>query len=385
VSHALRRTFLIVGFTAALGLGACGPGDSGPGDTIESQEEFLRVCASKGGNGQPIEASGIDISSNNGANFNLRAQKANGITFVYLKASEGNTIQDADYVSFRKQANTLGLLNGPYHFFHPADDGNTQAQNFLKAIEKGLDGGVCGLPPVLDWEVTEGVPWSKAEANAQLWLNAVQKATGQTPMIYTSSAFFPLPVRGDGGLPASFAKYPLWVAQYGPTCPNVNVPWTTWTIFQFGTANNTLDHDYYNGTLAGLQGLDSCTVTDGGRDGGVTDGGATDGGRADGGSGRDGGASDAGGGDAGNPDAGNVACASTSDCLSTFGSCAVCVVPSEICGDLSGPSFCSTDPDEVLGMPCSSGADCGACSSLICASCSSLSSGCSGNCCQFGG
>jgi lysozyme len=282
VSGTSIRLGLAVACGLALAVFACGPEDSSgttPDETIRSQEEFLKVCA-----GSTV-TSGIDISHNNGVSFDLRAQKANGISFVYMKASDGITSQDADYVGFRKQADALGMLHGAYHFFEPGDDGTQQANNFLKAIAQGLvDGGSdCELPPVLDWEVVNGVAWSVSEHNAQAWLTAVAAATGQTPLIYTSSAFFPLPVNGTGGLPASFASYPLWVAQYGPTCPNINVPWTQWTIFQFGTANNTLDHDYYNGALSGLQGLDVCAGQDGGMDGGVGDGGTQDGGAPDGG------------------------------------------------------------------------------------------------------
>ncbi|MHB8417233.1 MAG: glycoside hydrolase family 25 protein [Myxococcales bacterium] len=341
-SASLRRA-LALGCTAGLALAACGPTAALPQDSYSAQEQFLKVCAARSGDGGFVVTSGIDISNNNGAGFNLRAEKANGISFVYMKASEGITIQDPDYAGFLAQAETLGLAHGAYHFFIPGDDGTRQAQNFLGVIDRGLDAGAlsCSLPPVLDWEVVDGVPWSEAEANAQAWLNAVQKATGQTPMIYTSSSFF-LPV--PGGLPASFAGYPLWVAEYGPTCPNVNAPWSGWTLFQFGTANNSLDHDYFNGTLAELQGMASCTSGDGG----VLDGGL---------------------------------CNSNGDCPSNE----VCEQPALICGGETGAPQCTPDVATLQGQQCQSNADCNPASgagTLICAACPSTCGG--GTCCQAG-
>ncbi len=53
----------------------------------------------------------------------------------------------------------------------------------------------------------------------------------------------------------SFSGVPLWVADYGPSCPLLPNGWSSWTMWQYSDGNGSLDHDVFNGTLAQLQAL----------------------------------------------------------------------------------------------------------------------------------
>ncbi|HUB07416.1 MAG TPA: GH25 family lysozyme [Myxococcales bacterium] len=228
---------------ASLSLGlfeACGglaPTSAEP--LSDAEQEALQVCESG------ATTYGIDISNNNGANFDLAASKANGVRFVYLKASQGDYFTDDTYDGYRKKAADLGLIHGAYHFFDPSSDPNKAADLFLKIIGSAPKGD---LPPALDWEITSGVDWSTAFARAKIFLDRVEQATGRTPLIYTYPDFFGTRV------PDEFAKYPLWISNPGNTCPQMpDGPWDHFTIFQYNTSG--LDHDHYIGDLKSLQGF----------------------------------------------------------------------------------------------------------------------------------
>lgn len=77
---------------------------------------------------------GLDISAHNGVpDFDSIA--AAGFSFVYLKASEGNTHRDAAFMRNYLAAKRAGLKVGAYHFFRFDCDGLHQARNFLGATE----------------------------------------------------------------------------------------------------------------------------------------------------------------------------------------------------------------------------------------------------------
>ncbi|MHB8418492.1 MAG: GH25 family lysozyme [Myxococcales bacterium] len=229
--------------------GGCGqplPASAPP--LSEAEQEALSVCE-----GGPT-VYGIDISNNNGSNFNLGASKANGVRFVYLKASQGDYFTDDTYAGYRQKAEGLGLIHGAYHFFDPQSDPNKAADLFLRIIGSAPKGD---LPPALDWEITSGVAWDTAFARAKIFLNRVESATGRTPMIYTYPDFF------GQRVPSEFAKYPLWISNPGSTCPLMpDGPWDHFTIFQYNTSG--LDHDHFIGDLAQLQGFDGQSSSSGG-------------------------------------------------------------------------------------------------------------------------
>ena len=86
---------------------------------------------------------GIDVSRHNGM-MNLDAAAADGIEFIFIKASEGVSLKDSNFHFNYDKAGHAGMKRGAYHFFRFDKDGIDQARNFLDAIgNKKLEIGVA--------------------------------------------------------------------------------------------------------------------------------------------------------------------------------------------------------------------------------------------------
>lgn len=168
---------------------------------------------------------GIDVSHHN-PNPDFAKAKASGISFVYVKATEGRTYQDPQYQPNAWNAREAGLLMGFYHFARP-DNGNKpedEAKNFLNAISVFK----YDLIPVLDLEV----PVSMSDEALFKWVKAfidtVKAKTGHNVMLYTYLSYL-------NARPAlkKLANYgvPLWLAAYRSSPPSVS-GWD-WTMWQY--------------------------------------------------------------------------------------------------------------------------------------------------------
>lgn len=76
---------------------------------------------------------GIDISAHNG-DVDFSKVAADGVDFVFLKASEGNTFRDPKFQTNHSGAREAGMKVGAYHFFRFDCDGYEQGRNFLEAV-----------------------------------------------------------------------------------------------------------------------------------------------------------------------------------------------------------------------------------------------------------
>lgn len=199
-------------------------------------------------------ATGIDVSEFQNTIDWSQVQKA-GVEFAYIRATEGTTIQDADFVQNWQGAEKAGVLVGPYHYFTTSSPVQSQIDNFVSELKK-VDAG--NLPPVLD--VEDAIQFTNYTvpqriAMIQQWLDGVQQQTGLQPMLYMSSNFSSTVL----GNTAQFDKYKLWVADYTTAAqPVVPQPWTTWNFWQHADNGQVpgitgdVDMDYFNGPLKSL-------------------------------------------------------------------------------------------------------------------------------------
>lgn len=74
---------------------------------------------------------GIDISSHNDIR-DLKAAKADGVEFVWIKATEGATFRDKQFAEHHRLAGEAGMMRGAYHFFRFDKDGVEQAVNLME-------------------------------------------------------------------------------------------------------------------------------------------------------------------------------------------------------------------------------------------------------------
>src|SRR5437016_13909496 len=72
---------------------------------------------------------GIDVSHHQGP-IDWDAVASDGVTFAYIKASEGGDYQDRRFKENWLGARHAGVLAGAYHFFTFCKDGAAQAENF---------------------------------------------------------------------------------------------------------------------------------------------------------------------------------------------------------------------------------------------------------------
>lgn len=235
---------------ATLSLAACGAPGSQDGPLGTATEE-QKVCLGS----TTIE--GIDVSHYDGT-ITWSSVKSSNIDFAFMKATEGTSFVDSQFSANWSGAKANGIVRGAYHFFHSNVDPTAQANHFLSVVGS-IEAG--DLPLVIDLEVDDGESASTVASTALTFLEAVEAGSGRTPIVYTGPSFFSSTL-GD---PPGFDKYPLWIANYGVSCPTVPDEWSSPTFWQdddSATINgigSACDHNFFNGSLGDLM-----TFVDGG-------------------------------------------------------------------------------------------------------------------------
>jgi len=202
---AIYRTFLaiVVLLTLGIHLPAIEPGQ---GDQIAAP-------------GQPGFVYGIDIAHYDGDVVNHLSQR-DEIEFAICKATEGVTYTDPDFGTNWEVLDSKGLIRGAYHFYRSNDPPIDQARLFLKTCG---DLRPIDLPPILDIEASSVVdPFDPEQFKKDVlaFLQFIESQTQRKPIIYTGFNFGQQYL-GD----ASFARYPLWIAEYSKS-PEPKIPFS---------------------------------------------------------------------------------------------------------------------------------------------------------------
>ncbi|MBQ9027318.1 MAG: glycoside hydrolase family 25 [Lachnospiraceae bacterium] len=172
---------------------------------------------------------GVDISEYQ-ADVDMQKLASQGISFVYMKATEGSSFEDSRFVQNWENAAACGIPAGAYHFFSFDSPGRMQAENFINRIGD-LDGR---LIPAVDVEFyadkRENQP-DPAEVTAQLrdFLNALEAAYHVKPMIYCPREIYEKYIMGY------FDEYPRWIRSvYYPASFEAGVSWVIWQYCDTG-------------------------------------------------------------------------------------------------------------------------------------------------------
>ncbi|GAC1518847.1 MAG: hypothetical protein NVS3B10_20750 [Polyangiales bacterium] len=238
--RSLRSVLLLGVLSTAACAAATGDraGDDGAG---QYETESVR-CAG----GATVE--GLDISYYEG-HVDFHAVKASGRGFVIARISDGS-FHDPDFDGYWSGIKAAGLIRGAYQFIRFNQDPTVQADYVVSKV--GML-GAGDLPVTADVEISNGVSGAAIAAHLQTWIARVKEGTGKTPIIYTGKYFW----RDSVGSNA-FAGDSLWIAQYGPSCPDIPAPWTNWKFFQYSDKGSVpgvtggVDVDKFNGTMADL-------------------------------------------------------------------------------------------------------------------------------------
>lgn len=212
---------------------------------------------------------GIDISvwqhPNNAAIDFEKLKSEQDLEFVIIKASDGGVKGNENakkwFAKDSAAAKAQGLIVGAYHYALPGNlnrntinDAKLQA---ARAVEQAGGAKKGDLPLTLDmeelpcgWTINRLAKWTTA------FLIEAERLTGRTPMIYANGTFIQ---RLEDAGATDLAKYPLWLAKWGPklgTVPNEKRIWKgNWSIWQFtadgkiaGVPSGTTDLNVFNGT-----------------------------------------------------------------------------------------------------------------------------------------
>jgi len=174
----------------------------------------------RGGAG-PLE--GLDVSYHSGR-VDWRAAAAHGSRFALTLATAGDDFRDPFFACHWERMRQAGLLRGAYHFFVAEDDPADQARTFLSHVvfEPG------DFAPVVDIEKLYGEAPPDLAKRLEIFLDAIEAKLGVKPIIYTGPGFWNKHFRHGG-----FGDYPLWLAQYDVSEPQLPAGWKRWAFWQW--------------------------------------------------------------------------------------------------------------------------------------------------------
>ena len=164
---------------------------------------------------------GIDISHHNGTiNWDEVKKSKHPISYVFIKATEGQKLVDKRFHYNWEKAKENGYIKGAYHFYRPGINSATQFHHFSSTVklEKG------DLLPVLDIERESSLGKDNLVEGVRNWVNLCEKSYGVKPIIYTGRKFYTKFLKDE------FSDCPLWIASYS----NENsISELKWDLHQF--------------------------------------------------------------------------------------------------------------------------------------------------------
>jgi lysozyme len=174
---------------------------------------------------------GIDVSHYQGS-IDWPAVARHGVSFAYIKATEGVEGRDARFARNWQDARRAGIRVGAYHYFLFCRSGRAQAQNFLAVTPRAAG----ALPPAVDleaWSSCHGRP-TGAEMRRELdaYLAVVERRERRRAVLYVTPGFY-------AAYHAYLPSRPMWRRSILERPPATE----SWTFWQYGS----------RGHIAGIQ------------------------------------------------------------------------------------------------------------------------------------
>ena len=172
---------------------------------------------------------GVDISEYQ-ADVDMQKLASQGISFVYMKATEGSSFEDSRFAENWDNAEACGMPAGAYHFFSFDSPGRMQAENFMNKIGN-LDGRLIPAVDVEFYADKRENPPDTAEVTAQLgdFLDALEARYHVKPMIYCPREIYEKYIMGY------FDEYPRWIRSvYYPASFESRDNWLIWQYCDTG-------------------------------------------------------------------------------------------------------------------------------------------------------
>lgn len=200
---------------------------------------------------EKYEVRGVDVSEYQGE-VDWNRIKDQGISFVFIKATEGSKSKD-DYFdkNFGKLKN-MDMLLGVYHFFSFETEGEEQAQNYINTVGY-IENDDSIFIPIIDVEYYSYYEKAKPYKEwiieeLQTMLDDLENTYRIKPMIYTTMGFY------DDYINGNFSDYDIWIRDI-VTKPNLeNRDWRFWQYTGKGRLDGYsgqekfIDLNVFNGT-----------------------------------------------------------------------------------------------------------------------------------------
>lgn len=226
------RLFLLLPLLSALLL-SCGPRqfsqDAVSSPTVRTARfgDADRVEFS-GRNPQSYAVQGIDASRWQGV-IDWPKAAASGVSFAFLKATEGGDGFDPTFTANWRGAAAAGIPRGAFHYYYWCRPAAEQARWFIRNVPRSAG----ALPPVLDLEWTPFSPTctlrpdaATVRSEALIFLTLLERHYGQRPLIYTTPDFY-----ADAQL-SRLKGYEFWLRATADRPSNV-YPGQAWTFWQY--------------------------------------------------------------------------------------------------------------------------------------------------------
>ncbi|MFZ5633837.1 MAG: glycoside hydrolase family 25 protein [Bacillota bacterium] len=197
---------------------------------------------------------GTDVSHWQG-DIKWNLVKNDGVSFAFIKATEGVDYEDRKFSKNLKEAKEAGILVGAYHFCTPSsvEDAVNEAGHFINVITKYGGFDVLDLPPVIDIEKNQGLTKEQVSKIVRTWVEKVKAETKVQPVIYSYTYFI------RDYLDESLSDIPLWLAHYDSKQPPNSSGWESWLFLQYtdkgqvGGINGNVDLNEFNGGQTELE------------------------------------------------------------------------------------------------------------------------------------
>jgi len=187
-----------------------------------------------------LSREGIDVSHYQGDIDWAQVAHAGKVGYVFMKATEGSSLEDDKYEYNISEARKAGMKVGSYHFFRANLSVDDQFANMTSKVKREMQ----DIIPIIDVEHTNGVSSSELVAHLKEFLQKVTQYYGRKPIIYTFVNFYNQHFAGAG-----LEEYPLMIAFYRGAQPEL-YDGRKYMIWQYSA----------RGSMPGIRGNVDCSV-----------------------------------------------------------------------------------------------------------------------------
>ncbi len=225
------------------------------GDEPTGQVSQASVCAA----GTVVK--GVDVSVYQGT-VNWTSVKAAGMDFAIARISDGSAL-DTEFATNWSGMKSAGLVRGAYQYFEP---GKIRRRRPTSSSAPWACSGRVTCPSRPTWRPPAASPPRPSPPTSRRGWPPCRPAPARRRWFYTAEGYWDSDVASS-----AFASNPLWVANWGVTCPTLPTGWSNWEFWQDadnGTVagiSGAVDTDEFNGSLSQLQAFaGGGTASDGG-------------------------------------------------------------------------------------------------------------------------